>query len=192
MNERQIKNGSIYRIDKDNNIAYVCNNYILFAKDNYAPQSCVPPDVIGKNFFDFIKDKETKNIYYAIIETVRIKKKEIRIPLNCDSPNLRRFIETTITPLANNYIEFVNMIIRVAERNNLELLDSNIERSNNRIRICSFCKKVDVSKDEWVEVEEAITILNLFNDSKLPALTHGVCPICYEQIMYKLKNSNNE
>ena len=44
--------------------------------------------------------------------------------------------------------------------------------------MCAMCKRVDARQDAWVEVENAITDMNLFNVSVPPRLFYGVCPQC--------------
>jgi hypothetical protein len=176
----------IYRIDENNKIIYVSDNWTDFAIQNSADENSIPPDVIGKSLFDFISDKESQLIYEMIVDSVRKKKLDVKIPINCDSPETKRLIEITIKRLPDNHIEFESEIIFIEGREPVKLLDRTIERSKDAVRICSFCKKIAI-KDEWVNTEEAIIALQLFDAIKLPMLTHGVCPKCYDAAVAKLK-----
>jgi hypothetical protein len=177
----------VYRIDENNNIIYVSDNWSKFAKDNDASDSCIPPFVFGKSLFDFISDKESRHLYSIIIETVRDKNRSVRIPIRCDSPQLRRFMEITVKALPGNQVEFSSKVIRLEPRDNLRILNETADRSEEIVRICSYCKKIAISDEEWIDAEKAIELLDLFKSVKLPQLTHGVCPVCYESVMANLK-----
>jgi hypothetical protein len=41
----------------------------------------------------------------------------------------------------------------------------------------------------WVEVEEAVRELWLFERTQLPQITHGVCPDCQESFELTLKTA---
>jgi hypothetical protein len=45
--------------------------------------------------------------------------------------------------------------------------------------MCGWCKRVSV-RNTWVEVEDAVLELRLFEREVLPDLTHGICPGCLE------------
>ena len=53
--------------------------------------------------------------------------------------------------------------------------------------MCAWCKKADVGG--WVEVEEAVRRLQLFDQARLPRITHGVCPACKETFETKLQSN---
>lgn len=175
-----------YQIDENNKIIYVSDNWEKFAKENNADENILPSNVIGKSIFDFISDRESKTIYEMIINSIRLKKTDVKIPINCDSPNLRRFIEITIKGLPNNHIEFASEIQHIVERESCEILDENTERCEEAIRICSFCKKIPI-ENEWLDAECAVSVLKVFRNSKMPMLTHSICPKCYEVAMNQLK-----
>ncbi len=60
------------------------------------------------------------------------------------------------------------------------LLDSNAEKTEELIRICGWCKKIDVRRDDWKDLEKAINTLGLFEREKFPLLTHGICDAYYK------------
>ena len=43
-----------------------------------------------------------------------------------------------------------------------------------------MCKKIAITENEWVEIEVGLKKLKVFEEQKLPGLTHGLCPACYE------------
>jgi hypothetical protein len=59
------------------------------------------------------------------------------------------------------------------------------------VRVCGWCKKVDVG-GSWAEVEEAVTRLRLFDRPLLPQLTHGICEGCYDRMVETLREPGGE
>lgn len=176
-----------YKIDEHDRIIEVSDNWNDFAADNEASNNCFYPNLISKSLWDFIADKETENLYMMAIEKVRTTNSEIKIPIRCDSPELIRHIEIAIYPLSENHIQFSSKINQIISRDPVQLLDFYVDRSDESVKICSYCKQVEVSENNWAEVEQAIIDLDLFGSHVLPRLTHGVCPTCYDSIMEKIK-----
>lgn len=56
-----------------------------------------------------------------------------------------------------------------------------VERSEEFVIICSWCKLVEVESG-WLEVEEAIDKLGLFDEPVLPRISHGCCSPCFERM----------
>jgi hypothetical protein len=177
-----------YWLDKDNRIIRVDNRWLAFAEENEGIDSCLPELVINRPLWDFIHDQETRHLYEIIIEKVRSRGKPLTIPFRCDSPSKRRYLELTISVLPGGELEFQSTLLKVESREPVELLRESTPRSDEHVRICSFCKKVALSKTEWVEVEEAVRRLGLFERTALPQLTHGACPACHRSIMADLLN----
>jgi hypothetical protein len=88
--------------------------------------------------------------------------------------------------MSNGSIAFITRVVKLEERDPCEILDCNIDRSDKSVKICSFCKKVNID-DKWILTELAVKALKLFEKEKLPSLTHGICPQCYDNAMAKIK-----
>jgi hypothetical protein len=54
--------------------------------------------------------------------------------------------------------------------------------------VCSWCNKVELNKNIWVELEVAITACGWLKMKKLPALSHGMCGECYKKVTEQLEN----
>jgi hypothetical protein len=61
-------------------------------------------------------------------------------------------------------------------------LDPRSARSGDYIPVCGWCKKVRIG-EEWTEVEDAVRQLQLFEEPRLPQITHGICPRCYQEML---------
>lgn len=103
-------------------------------------------------------------------------KSRIRIPFKCDSPECRRFMEMKLFLLPGDSIEFLSKILKLEFRDPVVLLDPLAERSEESLKICSWRKKIFLSKAGWVEIEEAIRVMDLFAGPQFPQLTHRICP----------------
>jgi hypothetical protein len=179
----------IYRIDSNDIIVSVSQNWESFARDNAWGSELSPENVIGHLLWDFIQDIETRHLYEEVFRRVRAGKPTRPIPFRCDSPQERRFLKLLLSPLPDGQIEISSTIIRTERRDPVRLLDESIPRSNEIIRICSMCKKIFATHNKWVEIEEGLVQLRPFEASEMPRLTHGLCPDCYGLIIADLHDS---
>ncbi|MGD1975351.1 MAG: hypothetical protein PVH37_21640 [Desulfobacterales bacterium] len=179
----------IYRIDSNDIIVSVSQNWESFARDNAWGSELSPENVIGHLLWDFIQDIETRHLYEEVFRRVRAGMLSGPIPFRCDSPQERRFLKLLLSPLPDGQIEISSTIIRTERRDPVRLLDENIPRSNDIIRICSMCKKIFTTHNKWVEIEEGLAQLRPFEAGEMPKLTHGLCPDCYEFIIADLHDS---
>lgn len=170
----------VYRINQDNEIVYVSSNWFLFWKENSMGENWDSEKLLGNPIINFISGDEAKYIYQVLYNRVRAKKKSIAFPFRCDSSDKRRYCELEVVPLENDEIEHISKIKKEEVRPPVRLLDVNASRSNEMLRMCSVCKKIALSEGEWVEVEDAIIGLKLFEKEPLPEITHGLCKPCYD------------
>ncbi|MBT6340919.1 MAG: hypothetical protein HOJ48_16655 [Desulfobacula sp.] len=176
----------IYRIDKYDKIRYVSDNWQIFANQNGWNGEIRPDAVIGKWLWDFIQGAETQHLYEELFQKVRIGKAIGPIPFRCDSPDERRYLELLLKPMPDNNIEILSTIVRTEDRESVNALKEDECSSHGFVRICSMCKKIDIDKDNWVELEEGLSYLKLFEEHEVPCLTHGLCSACYEVAMSDL------
>lgn len=181
-----MKEAFVYRIDKEDIIISVSDNWNSFAGDNDWGGECSPENVVGHPLWDFIQNVETKHLYRELFKKVRAGKHAGPIPFRCDSPRERRFLELFISPLPGGQIEITSTIVRSEFHDKIELLDRKAPRSSELIRICSMCKKIAIAQNEWVELEEGMTRLRVFEADKMPGLTHGLCLACYHVAIAEL------
>ena len=176
-----------YSIDKNDHIIEIGENWNSFAEENYGADKCHSNLIINKPIWDFVEGEETRFIYKIIFESVRKNFSPVTIPHRCDSPGMRRFMELDIIPQIKETILLRSKILRIEERECNKLLEPEIKKSDEFIRMCSMCKKVVLSSGEWVEVEEVVVSMKFFEKYNLPNITHGICPMCYELTMTELK-----
>ncbi len=167
----------VYRIDAENRLSFVASAWLDFARRNEASHLSSEA-VCGQPLFAFIADPETQHLYKLIIDRVRQSQSSSIIPFRCDSPSLRRFMVLHISPLPRNAVQFEGKLMREEAREHVPLLDPASDRSDEIIIACSWCKRID-AEGSWLEVEEAVRHLGLFDSSRLPQISHGICRDCF-------------
>lgn len=98
------------------------------------------------------------------------------MPFRYDGPVCRRFMKMFVESLDAGALEFRSVLLREDERPRMDLLDPAFPRTEELLTVCAWCKKVNVAG--WVEVEDAVRHLRLFERARLPRVTHGVCAAC--------------
>jgi hypothetical protein len=172
----------VHAVDSQDVIVDANGEWFAFAQENGA-QDLQPDSVLGAPLWQFIDGLETKYLYVALLERVRAGTRLAAIPFRCDSPDCRRFMEMNISPIGEaGHVEFRNRVLREEPRDPIDLLDLSEDQSDDLLTMCSWCKRVRVSSDSWVEAEEAIRIMSLFDAPTLPKVNHGMCPACVRTV----------
>lgn len=182
------QNTFIYRVDNTDTITSISENWCSFANANAWSGTVRPENVVGHKLWEFIQDIATVHLYQQLFSRVRAGAPSHTIPFRCDSPGERRYLNLLIKALPEEQIEITSKIARTETRNPVNLLDPNTPRSSELIMVCSMCKKLKISHELWVELEEGLTRLKLFEADKMPQLSHGLCVTCYQTSMKDIKD----
>lgn len=169
-----------YSIDEKNCLTAVDDNWLTFAKKNDAP-ALTRQAIFGRSIFDFIADSESRQLYSAIFDKVRHTGEDSVIPFRCDSAGTRRFMELCVRREPGDHVTFESVLICEEHRPVAELLDPDRPTSDELLRMCSWCKRIDVD-GTWMEIEDAMRELDLFSQSVLPKLSHGICEDCRDKL----------
>jgi len=173
-----------YRIDSNDRIQHVSTNWTRFASENQGnPTVCDPDILLGQSLWDFITGLETLHLYQHLVKAVRAGQVARGIPFRCDSPQQRRFLELDIVQGRDGDVEFRSTVIRSEQRAGLRLLDLHTPRTLQFVRVCSMCKCLAVPPNQWLELEEGLKELRVFEAERMPQLTHGLCPTCFHTAM---------
>jgi len=170
-----------YRTDSNGRIISVNREWTRFAIENGAPE-LQGKAVLGKQLSDSFAGDETRHVYTLIVEKVHRKNRAAVVPFRCDGPTIRRMMELTILPREKGETEYRARELREEETPYLPLLDPDRPRSGDMVLVCSWCRSVRVG-EEWVEVEEAVRQLRLFEAVEMPSITHGICERCSEKVL---------
>ena len=165
-----------YRIDRDDIIRFVSPSWDLFARRNNGGD-ILAAAILGRNIWDFVANVETRHIYQTIVVNMRAGQASARFPFRCDSADRRRFMQMEMKLADDNGIEFVSEILREETREPMSLLDQSTPRSGKYLSMCSWCKKIETA-GAWLEVEDAIIALDLFDTMIMPQISHTICDAC--------------
>lgn len=171
----------VYDLDADHRIVAVSGSWSAFALENGAPE-LVAPAPLGRSVFTYVADATTTHLYRAVFEAVARSGLPVVLPIRCDAPALRRFLELRVErPPGRTGVRVRSALVRTEARDPVPLLDRTRSRSDQLLRMCSWCKVVEVD-GRWCSVEEAVAALRLFERAHLPAITHTMCPACYARM----------
>ncbi len=181
----------ILKIDCLDKIIWVNDHWLDFARENGAPK-LAESSLIGQSLWKHISDISTTHLYQTLVTKSRQELLFFTIPYRCDAPDLRRFMEMDIVPDVDGNISFESVVLKLEPRAPVRLLDPTIERSESFLYMCSYCKKLQVDKAHWSDVEEAIVKLNIFSDPRPPQISHTICPVCYDVQIQAFRNGRKE
>ena len=172
----------IYHLDQNGRFIYVSKTWNEFALANHS--SKITADAImHRNISDFIVDEDNLHIYEILIARVQREQIVLMFPFRCDAPDRRRYMQMEIFPVSEKITGFKSCTLREEPRPKVALLDPTTERTDEFLTICSWCKKIKVDDNQWLEVEEAVSKLGLFEERHLPQLSHGICPVCFKKML---------
>jgi hypothetical protein len=174
----------LYAVNSRDELTWVGGQWERFALEN-GGAALLPEHVLGRPLWDFVSDATTRQLYREALARVRAGR-AIRLPLRCDAPGLRRWLELTISPDEGGRVLFESRTLREEAREPVAVLGASGPRLEELLRCCSWCKRVEAG-GEWLEVEEAVARLNLFEHAALPMLTHGMCEPCHDAFLAKIR-----
>jgi hypothetical protein len=172
-----------YRVNEQDEIMFVNEAWIRFAEANDGWQLATK-QILHRSIWDFIADVTTRQVYRDLLKRVR-QGRRVRFTFRCDSPVCRRLMEMRVVPALNGEIEFRTRILSQEDRQTQPLMEAGQARNEERVLVCGWCLRVRV-EDRWLEMEEAVLALRLFENPVLPLLNHTICQTCYEAMSHTL------
>lgn len=169
-----------YTLDAKNRIVAVNDAWCAFAQENEAAQ-LTRAAILQRSVWDFIDGPETQSVYDAILQRAHTARVTMRFAFRCDSPEQRRFMEMEISPEPNRHIQIACRIRRIEWRPRISLPATSAHPARRFVSVCSSCRKVELARDRWVEIEEALPLLHNEPDEPIPAISHGFCSPCAEE-----------
>jgi len=171
----------VYCIDSRDHITAVNDPWREFAIENGAA-GLAHDTVVGRSLWSYVADSETLHLYQQMLRRLRTNRQSIRVPFRCDAPALRRYMELEMTVANDDSVCFTAEIVRLEPRAPVALLDDSHRRRDGLLRMCSWCKKVELDDKTWADVEEAVKRLRIFEQARLPHITHGMCDACFARL----------
>lgn len=170
-----------YAIDEHDHLIRVDEGYYRFAEENGWPDA---GSSLGRTLWDYVAGRELVKLQRLLVRRVRDGVGDVELPFRCDAPHVRREMDIRIVARPGGRVVLFSARLRSEEEREAPqpLLDTEVPRGNDAIEMCGWCDRFEVD-GEWVEVEEAARRLQLFNRAELPALSHGICPVCNEMLL---------
>jgi hypothetical protein len=165
-----------YELDHRLVITRVGDGWDQFAIENGAPE-LVSPAPLGRPLLMYLTDATTVMLYEMLFERVAAARRPMTVPIRCDGATRRRFVDLTIFAKATGGFAIATVVVRSEPRPPLALFARGARRRPESLLICSWCNRVHV-KAQWMEVDDAVRLLRLFERDDQPQLEHGVCESC--------------
>jgi hypothetical protein len=172
-------------IDGADKIVRVNDDWLAFAGENGAPQ-LTADSVLDQFIWRFIGGREIIYLYKQIFSRLRAGQPPVTFPFRCDSPEWRRFMEMKLSLLPGGAIQFMAHIVRQERRAPADPREAPRDRTGEFLKICSWCKKINIPGQGWGEIEAAIEALDLFGGHSMPRMTHTICEACSSAIRPEL------
>ncbi len=170
----------VYRLSADDCLIAFNADWDVFAEQN-SSLTILGKQIANRSIWDFISDAETKHLHKSILKKVRLSNTELTVPFRCDAPGMRRYMEMKVIPLGNGEIEYQCKTIRVESAPQLACA-TELADASPLLRMCSWCNKIEVTTNTWLEIDVAVGMLDLFSQAQLPWLTHTMCNSCLETL----------
>jgi len=170
-----------YRIDADDILVDLNPAWDRFALDNGAPE-LRGDRVRHRRLWAFIADPDARELHRRLLERLRSTGRAVTLPFRCDSPDTRRFMEMDIVPRADGAVVFHCRLLRSERRRPVALSDAGAGQAGPLVKMCSWCKRIEVAPGDWRELEVAIRALKLFEVDPPPGVSHGWCGTCLDAL----------
>lgn len=166
----------LYRLDEQDRFVFIGETWLSFALAN-GGVGLEPDQIMARSLYDFMAGETTCLLYQNILQRVRAGHM-ICFPFRCDAPTRRQLMEMTIRLDENNLIEFTTRTLWVENRSPMPLFANSALAPTMIVRICGWCKRIELHQQQWVDLEEAVAHLRLFEQEQVPQLSHGICDVC--------------
>ncbi|WP_404424283.1 hypothetical protein [Nibricoccus sp. IMCC34717] len=170
------------------NLEYVLDEELRLLSYNRAENDAFLKPLVGKPILAIVRDTTLHMLLDLLFRSVARNDQGVTVHYRCDTPTLRRACSLVISPVSPGpgRVRVENRIDKVDTREAVQLLDPDAKRSSELVCVCSWCKKIRVEENRWVEIEEGVDTLGLMNVPVAPRITHGMCGACYRYLMDKI------
>ncbi len=171
-----------YAIDDQDRLIKFDDGYYRFAEENGWEGA---GDSLGRSLWDFVAGNEVVKLQRLVLRRVREGVRDVDLPFRCDGPDVTREMDIRIAADRTGRVVLFSARLRAEEEReeSQPLLDPDAPREEGDfLSMCAWCDRFLV-EGEWVEVEEAAQLLELFRRARMPILDHGICPECSGKLL---------
>ena len=158
-----------YRIDADDRLVWVDEWWLAFACENGAPHLDAA-SVLNRPLWDFVSGDGTRRLFEEIHARVRENGQSVTVPFHCDSPSLQRHMRLKVSSAGENALSYESALFRAKPQRYMSLLDERVERSDSLLTMCSCCKRALLESVGWLELEDVVIRLRVFDIPEVPDL----------------------
>jgi len=176
-----------YRIDRRDCLDAFNDAWSAFADAN-GGGSLDPARIRGRRLWDFVSDETTIHLYQVMVRRLRLGGRTIRFRFRCDAPDRRRLLAMEMALVESEGVQFTVAPVIEEVRPPVALTDASHAARDGLVVACAWCNRVRLGVDRWVEIEEAVHALELFEGTHVAAVSHGMCPACYSAVAEVLDN----
>ena len=170
-----------YRINERDEIIAVNDDWCRYASD-HGWEGISPDKVLHRPIYNYITDSTTSSLYQYLFKRVR-GGSSVRYNFNCESSSHRRVMEMTVKSFGDAGELELKARMLCKQARNIQRHDSaNSPNEDEFLRACGWCCRIDL-EGYWIEVEDAVARLGVFEFSRLPKLTHGICKECFAEML---------
>lgn len=172
----------VYIIDAADRVIHLDEDWVKCARET-GREDLAPGRILGRSIWSFLHGIETVHLYRLLVRRVRRGAQiEFRLVVKVGGDvQLRRMKMQAIG--GGESVVFESSLIDVSESEATPPLSSGDGESPEALLIvCSWCDRLKLPDETWVEVEQAVSRLGLFERETPPKLTHGVCEDCFKSL----------
>ncbi|MBX3276391.1 MAG: hypothetical protein KF868_00155 [Acidobacteria bacterium] len=172
----------VYIIDAADRVIHLDEDWVKCAGE-MGREDLAPGRILGRTIWSFLHGIETVHLYRLLVRRARRGAQiEFRLVVKAGGEaQLRRMKIQAIA--GGESVVFESSPIEAAEPDSTPLLSSGEgEAQESLLIVCSWCDRVKLPDETWVEVEQAVSRLGLFERETPPKLTHGVCEDCFKSL----------
>ena len=161
-----------YRLDRNNDIISVGDDWDAFALENGGPNACAS-QVQGRPVWDFIAGDPMRMWLDTVLQLVRVRNAPIERRYRCDSPELRRFMLMRLSPEDDGVVRIDNELLTTERRAVPIHIRPASSRSGRTVRIrCSLCGRLKAG-NAWQEPDFARAA-----QPRIISVAYSVCDAC--------------
>jgi hypothetical protein len=103
---------------------------------------------------------------------------------------MARYMVIEVMPLQDGAVRFASWIEKEEPRVEIRALKAGQEVDPDLFaRMCTWCKRIDVGRDDWRELEEGLSQAGLLKLDPVPRVKHAVCPECRAMVLREITDS---